>query len=446
MKSKSRLKPFTALALCAITVPLLASACNSDDPLGSVTDGLCCKNFVVGADLSGQDFGLKGQVKGQFVALAQASGDLSAVATGALTDVAVACESIARDVGASDDDINTIDSMTGDPAAKTKAWCDLATATVKASFSATGKFKATIGVDFQPPKCSASVSAQANCEAGCTVDGSCTADAMVTCEGGKLPTVECTGSCAATVDVPSVSCTGSCTGECTGGCTGTADLAVDCEGKCDGTCTVDGTAASGSGVQADGTCKGKCDGTCTASANAAVQCKGTCGGECKGTCKASGGSAKFECNGKCDVTAGTPPKCEGSAELDCDVSAECKANCSASVKAKAECTPPKVAVVLKTSADLDVDAQAQLNVAIASLETNLPQLLVVLEARGASFTAGIKASYDAGFALKDNLGSLSGEAVLCVPPIVAALTSATGNFKAALDGSLSVAGSVGVKG
>ncbi len=445
MKSKSRLKPFAALALCAVTVPLLASACNSDDPLGSAASGLCCKNFVVGADLSGQDFGLKGQVKGQFVALAQASADLSAVATGALTDVAVACESIARDVGASDDDINTVDSMTGDPTAKTKAWCDLATATIKASFSATGKFKATIGVDFQPPTCSASVSAQANCEAGCTVDGQCTADAMVTCEGGKLPTVDCTGSCAATVDVPSVSCTGSCDAQCTGGCTAKANATIDCEGKCDGSCTVDGTAASGSGVQADGTCKGKCDGTCTASGGASVKCDGTCSGQCKGTCTASGGSAKFECNGKCDVTAGTPPRCEGSAQLDCDVSADCQANCSASVKAKAQCTPPKVAVVLSASADLSVDVQSQLNVAVASLETNLPQILVVLEARGASFTAGIKATADAGVSLSGNLGSLSGEAVLCVPPIVAAVSSATSNFAAALAGSVSVAGAVGVK-
>ncbi len=445
MKSKSRLKPFVALALSAVTVPLLISACNSDNPLSSVQSGLCCSNFVVGADMSGQDFGLTGQVKGQFVALAQASGDLSAVATGALGDVSVACESIARDVGASDDAINQVDSMTGDPAAKTKAWCDLATATIKASFSATGKFKATIGVDFQPPTCSASVSAQANCEAGCTVDGHCDASAMVTCEGGKLPTVECTGKCEATVDVPSVSCTGSCSGQCTGGCTGSATAQIDCEGKCDGTCTVDGTAASGSGVQADGTCKGKCDGTCTATGGVMAKCDGTCSGSCKGTCEATSGSAKFECNGKCDVTAGTPPKCEGSAELDCDVSADCKANCSATVKAKAECTPPKVAVVLKASAELDVDAQAQLNVAVASLETNLPQLLVVLEARGESFTAGIKATADASVALKDNLGSLSGEAVFCVPPIVEAMIHATSNFEAALAGSISVAGSVGVK-
>src|SRR6188768_3752046 len=100
MNLKSRLKPFTALAFCAVAVSSLISACNSDNPLSKAADGLCCKNFAVGADLSEQDFGLKGEVKGQFKALAQASADLGAVATGALTDVSVACESIARDVGA----------------------------------------------------------------------------------------------------------------------------------------------------------------------------------------------------------------------------------------------------------------------------------------------------------------------------------------------------------
>ncbi|MEO6603177.1 MAG: hypothetical protein ABIQ16_25045 [Polyangiaceae bacterium] len=442
MKSKSRLKPFTALALCAVTVPLLASACNSDNPLASAADGLCCKTFVVGADLSDADFGLKGEVKGQFVALAQASADLSAVANGALADVSVACESIARDVGASDDAIALVEAKS--VADRPGAWCQLAADTISGSFQAKGKFKANIGVDFQAPTCSASVSAQADCAAKCDVSGKCEASADVKCEGGELPSVDCTGSCKAEVKGGDISCTGSCSGECTGTCTATADVAIDCEGKCDGSCTVDGTAASGSAVQADGTCKGKCDGTCDAGASAKAECKGTCNGSCNATCKATSPTAKFECNGTCDIKAGTPPKCQGSAKLDCDVSADCKANCSASVKAKAQCTPPKVAVVIDAKGSLETDAKAQLNVAIASLETNLPQIFVVLEARGASFSGGVKDMFDASVKLSGNVGDLSGEAVLCVPPIVAALTTATGNFKTALDGSILVAGAVHV--
>jgi len=442
MNLKSRLKPFTALALCAVAVPMLASACNSDDPLASAADGLCCKTFVVGADLSEADFGLKGEVKGQFVALAQASADLAAVANGALADVSVACESIARDVGASDTDIAAVEAK---PASdRPSAWCTLAAATISGSFKANGKFKATIGVDFQPPTCSASVSAQADCAAKCDVSGKCDVDADVKCEGGELPSVECTGSCEAEVKGGEISCTGGCTGMCKGSCTATADAAIDCNGKCDGTCTVDGTAASGSGVQADGTCKGKCDGTCSAGANVAVDCKGTCNGSCDAKCTATSPSAKFECNGKCDAKAGTPPKCQGSADIQCNVSADCKANCSASVKAKAQCTPPSVAVVLDAKGSLDTEAKAQLAIAVASIETNLPQILVVLKARGASFSGGVKAMYDASVNLSGHLGDLSGEAVLCVPPIVSALATATGNFKTALDGSVAVAGAVHV--
>ena len=443
MKSNSRLKPFAALAICAIAVPLLASACNSDNPLASAADALCCKQFVVGADLSTADFKLSGQLDGKFRAFAQAGSDLGALASASLTDVSVACESIARDVGASDTDIAKVDTMTGDPTAKLNAWCTLAAATIKASFSATGKFKAKATLDFQPPTCKASVSAQASCEAKCTVDGKCDASAMLECEGGKLPTVDCTGKCEATAMVPEVSCSGTCSAQCTGGCTAAANATIDCEGKCDGACTVDGTAASGSGVQADGTCKGKCDGTCTATGGVMAKCDGTCSGTCKGTCEATSGSAKFECNGSCTATAGTPPRCEGSAKLDCKVDADCEGSCSASVKAKAECTPPKVAVVLSASADLDVDAKAQLNVALASLETNLPQLLVVVQARGASFTAGLEAAVSAGVSLTGDAPKFSAEAAICIPPVVAAVASASANFAATLKAAASVTASVG---
>jgi hypothetical protein len=443
MISKSRLKPLTALAFCAVAVPMLIAGCNpSDNPITAAQNGLCCTKFVVGADMTGVDFGLTGQVDGKFKAFAQAGSDLAAVASAALTDVSTACEGIARDVGAASADITTVESMTGDQAAKTQAWCDLAKATITANFSAKGTFGVTAKAEFQPPTCSASVSAQANCEAGCTVSGTCTADAMVSCTGGKLPTVECTGDCTASAMAPSISCTGTCSGMCSGSCTAQANVAVDCTGKCDGDCTVDGMAGSASAVQADGSCSGKCNGTCTASGNAAVACQGTCSGSCDATCSVAPGSAKFECNGTCKTTDGSPPKCEGSAELSCDVSADCKANCQASVSAKAECTPPKVSLALSGTADASV--QGQLDIAVASLETNLPQLLVVLEARGKAFTAGISASVDAGGTLTANVGDLSGQAVLCLPPIVSAIASASTNFAAAFQGAVSVTGAVGV--
>jgi hypothetical protein len=229
---------------------------------------------------------------------------------------------------------------------------------------------------------------------------------------------------------------------CTGSCTAEADVAVDCTGKCDGDCTVDGMAGSASAVQADGSCKGKCKGTCTASGGAQVACSGSCSGTCDAKCTASGGSAKFECNGTCTKTDGSPPKCEGSAELNCDVSADCKGSCSASVNAKAECTPPKVSLELTGTASADI--QGQIDVAISSLEVNLPQLLVVLEARGQTFTAGIGATADASVSLLASPGDLSVTAVACLAPISDAVKAGVVNFTAAFNGALSVGLAIGV--
>ena len=200
-----------------------------------------------------------------------------------------------------------------------------------------------------------------------------------------------------------------------------------------------------SGVQADGSCMGKCQGKCTPPAGtASASCEGTCEGKCDAKCEASAG-VKFTCDGKCtgDFEA---PKCEGGkAEVDCEVDADCKANCSASASAKADCKPPELSITAKVTGTATVDAQAQIDAGIASLKANLPKLLVVLKARGESFTAGIKGSVDAGANLTANIGDLSGEAVFCLPPIVAAVGDASGKFATAFKASGEVVASVGVK-
>ena len=95
MSKLFRFQPLTALAFTGFTVAALTAGCSGkDNPLASATDGLCCKSFSVGADMSGADFGLEGDVKGQFKAFAQAGSDLSVVANGSLLDVAVACMQI----------------------------------------------------------------------------------------------------------------------------------------------------------------------------------------------------------------------------------------------------------------------------------------------------------------------------------------------------------------
>ena len=441
MSKLIRFQPLTALAVTGFAIAALTTGC---DKVKDAQGDLCCTDFQVGADLSGVDFELDGQVEGQYKALAQASADLGAVAAGAVTDVAIACENIARDMGAKKADTDAAAAKTG--SAKVTAMCALATAQIEATFGAKAEVKGKLTVDFQPPACSASLDAQANCEGSCTVDASC--DAMATppkCTGGKL-TVECGGSCDVTAESPSVSCTGSCTGKCEGSCKAEAGATVACEGTCEGTCTADAAGGTGmNGIQADGSCKGKCEGKCTAKAGVMAECEGTCEGSCDAKCEAQPGGVKFKCDGKCEGEF-EAPKCEGGkAELSCKADADCKASCSASASAKAECTPPSLNIDYAITGTADVEAQAKIDTGIASLKANLPNLLVVLKARGAAFTAGIEATGKAGVNIGGSAGDLSVKATACLIPIAAAVTTAAADFKASFEASVKVAGSAGIK-
>jgi hypothetical protein len=78
---------WVAAGLLALTIP----SCSSE---GSPLSVLCCTELKVGADLSAVDFGLQGQVRGQFIAFAQASADLAATAAATLQDVQHACRNM----------------------------------------------------------------------------------------------------------------------------------------------------------------------------------------------------------------------------------------------------------------------------------------------------------------------------------------------------------------
>jgi hypothetical protein len=430
MSKLIRFKPLTALAITGMTVSLLTTACGEDNPLSDAAGALCCESFSVGADMSDAEFGLEGDIQGQFRAFAQAASDLSVVANGAMIDVSVACEAIARDLGASDEDVDA--ELAKAPEDSVTGLCALATAQIEAKFGASGELNATLAVDFQPPVCTASVEAAASCQGGCSADAECDLEANPpTCDGGKL-TVECSGTCMGSADA-AVSCTGTCSGSCEGSCTAEAGATVACEGTCEGECTAAGN-ANQSGVQADGTCMGNCSGKCTAKAGVMVECMGTCEGKCDAACEAKA-DVKFTCDGEC-MGEFEAPKCEGGElKVDCNVDAECKANCEASASAKAECHPPSIAIVATGSGTANVDAAVQIEAAIASLKANLPALLVVFEARGEAFAAGIKASLDAGKEIALDVGDLSGEAAFCAPAIVGAITDASANFAASFEAS-----------
>src|SRR6478736_1937612 len=434
MNLKNRLKPFTAVAFSALALSTVIAGCSD---LKDAQDAACCKEFEAGADMTNVDFGVDASIKGTFSAFASAASDLSAVGTGSISDVTTACRNIALDLGAESD------AVTATGTASLTGWCDLAKAQISANFGASSKLTGSISVDFEPPKCTASISAQANCQASCNASAECDLKANPPkCTDGTLQ-VKCGGTCTASGSAD-VACTGSCTGSCSGSCKASGGVKVDCKGKCDGTCTAGaagGVTEKGTGIQADGKCDGQCDGTCTLDADApSIKCTGQCDGHCDAACKGSA-DVKVQCDGKCDVEA-TPLKCEGGKlEGGCSADASCQGSCNASASAKAECSPPSVSIVAEAKGSLSAEGKVQYQTAIASLEANLPKILIVLQARGANFTAGIQGAIDAGVKLTGS-GKLGAKGAVCGVLIASTIGTASENFAASLKAAGDVTASI----
>jgi hypothetical protein len=394
--------PVFAGAMIAATV----SGCG-DDLIGG-DNPLCCNegDFQVGGTIEGD---YSGEVKGALQAVA----DVSGIAAATIEDLTTACRAMATDLGAPAADRDAAEANT-DKRARMKAYCNLAVSAV-ASLKGSG----SITVDIQPPKCSASVSASASCSANCQVDASCDAKATPpTCEGGKLE-VSCSGSCTAKAGAE-LNCTGSCSGSCSGKCT--AEGGVACQGKCDGACSV--------ATDEGGNCNGTCSGTCEVTAPN-VECEGSCEGGCEGSCEASAG-ASVKCDGECAGEV-EPLKCEGGTlKASCEADADCSANCDASVKAKAECTPPSIGVKITGIADANVSGKLK-----AVLEANL------------GLIATVKARFElAGEAVVTLSGNVNADFLVdiklaCIPVVVAAVIGAADDLSASGEASIQVLGSFG---
>lgn len=407
-----------------LLVPLVPACGAESNPLSV----LCCTEFKVGADLSSADFGLRGQVRGEFLAFAQASSDLAATATAALHDVQAACRNIAVELGAPQADIVTAESQPDRE--RTTALCGLAVAQIKTRVTA----RVQLAVAFEPPVCEISVQAAARCEGQCSASGTC--DVKVNppvCRGGRL-TVVCRGECTRPQVNASLHCEGTCTGNCRGECV--AQGGVRCNGRCDGTCTADGS-TTGQAFDARGNCIGTCQGTCHATPPG-VRCEGACNGDCDASCRAEA-NATVTCDGNCSGDY-EPLRCEGGTlEGGCDVQASCKANCRASAAARAECRPPSIKVIPQIAVD------AELGRYIDVLESNLPPLIVTLNARGQTFVdlVGNLASSVGQTGSAAVSGDLSARATACLVPIGATIGEAAANAKISVRASADVVGSVG---
>lgn len=236
---------------------------------------------------------------------------------------------------------------------------------------------------------------------------------------------DCTAMAGASFD-----CTGSCSGNCTGSCSGTASAPVMCQGKCDGTC---------SATQSDGSCMGTCTGKCTLAANAKVMCSGTCSGQCDAKCSPPMGSASVQCSGSCSAMA-QPLSCKGGTlQGGCMVDAKCQGNCNASAQASAQCTPPAVTITVSGMAS----AAGQLDTLVNTLETNLPNLLLVVKARGMAFADVISQVSASGSATIS--GGIDAQGAACLAQIAPAVAQAATDFPLAVSASVNVLGSVKIQ-
>ena len=377
---------YGAALMGAIVLPLGLQGCSDDG-----SNPLCCDEFKVGATI---DANIGGSAESKVAV--QAVADFAGIASAAVSDITTACQSMARDLEAPAADLEAADKE-ADSTKKMELYC---AAAVKAIGSVKAKVGGKIVVKAEAPKCQASVSAKANCQAQCSGGAKCDLKANPpVCKGGSLE-VSCKGECTAKAGA-SLKCEGSCSAECSGSCTATAG-GVDCSGKCEGTCEV-----VAPGAKCEGSCKGECKGSCSGSAEASVKCDG----ECKGD---------FE-----------PLKCEGGKlEGGCQVEAKCDANCDASVSAKAECTPPSVVIAFEGAADIQAAGKLQ-----ATLEANLGVVL--------AFKSRLEGMIAVTGSFGANVSAVTDIKAACIPPVVAAVGSAVADVKASAQATASIAGSVG---
>lgn len=358
------------------------------DKAAELQNDLCCRDFTPGADLATVEWGLEGEAELNYGAFMQSVSDFTGAAGAMVADVSAACQAIALDLGA---DAATITATK--PSERAAAWCELA-------IDQLGDATADLSISFQPPVCTVDASVQANCEARCSANVECQltpAEVIARCDPGEL--------------------TGRCEGQCTGSCEGSANLAVNCEGTCQGTC--------------EGACDGDCSAT-TEGGDCRGQCDGTCTGQCRGSCELAADAqvqCNADCSGSCDVQF-KAPKCK--AELkppsaECQGSAECSGSCEASASARASCKEPAV----------NIAGAAEADAVIATLQANLPRLLVVAQARGELLLANAEAVVQAAGNLE---GAVTGsvKAGACIIPATNAITQAVENIESSLTASANV--------
>lgn len=320
------------------------SACSGGKKSSEFPDANGCPE---GAEqIAHMDWGLKEPIAGKVRAGLMASQHLELLAVVMETDLLDACTALAKDMYATDKQIEGENVEPGGEAAQA---CNVAAESL-------GKLRGiaggTLTVNKSTAVCLHKMDAADACFKAC--DPSVKKPALECMgESGGVCDGNCSGQCS--VENES-SCSGSCSGLCNGKCD--SEFKGECRGKCEGECD---------GKKSVAECKGECVGRCTEGA------RGKCGGVCAGSCNS--GSCTIEAMGECEgVCAGTcdkklkEPTCQGS--LTMDKATECQSSCETILLAEIECTRASVDVTITEPENEEAAAHLK-----KSLESHLPKIL-----------------------------------------------------------------------
>ncbi len=414
-------------------IPVMSCAVTND--VNQATSG--CDEFTTGGSAVG-NLNLNATVK----AFTQASSDLKIIGDGMRGDIKTACINIAKDLGEQDqwsgDDSDS--SIANDQ--KTGA-CDVAAAKIGAIMTAGASAGADFALEISGGECTIDADLQASCEATCKADQTCTEASTET----RCTPAEVTGECDATCNALSVcegrvdaaaNCMGKCESDCEGTCAGELNGTTEggCAGMCEGTC--DGVATPAGGMAScTGTCVGKCtqpNPTSTCHGKCASRCNGTCKGECALDENASlNCGATVNCKGGCSTTY-VAPKCETELKPPvCTGDANCQASCAAEASAHEVCTGPSVTLVCNVNATADIPKLK------ATLEANLPNLLLAADTKGQLALRAIQKVAATGQAVVNASGNLSAKDVSCAGTAAAASVTAAASMSVSVSASTNVA-------
>jgi hypothetical protein len=432
--------PAMLLAASVGAIALSNGGCSAADTAAQAASG--CDEFK-GGSASVAALSIDGKSK----AFVLAAADFVGIVDDMETKLYAACKAIDMDLGVPD----TWSAMSGIDAQVTES-CNQAQLKIKAILAGgDAGVVASCVLSVDPGQCEVKADVEASCEASCSGMASCTPpDVRTVCDPGSLSVV-CDGSCMAsaycegTVTAEAV-CQGSCSANCTGECDVSATApTVHCEGTCAGKCTGQCDGSTASGTTCAGKCVGRCDANCTYTGGVKAHCDGSCKGTCSGDCKIDananvmcGGSVR--CRGGC-TTMGTLPKCETEVKpAMCTNDVNCQGACQAHAEASASCTPPSAAL------DCGIAATGDLQKLVATLQTNLPAILDVVQTRGPlAAKAGIHVA-DTGSAFVGAIGATSGKALVCATTAVGAAATASISINVTVMASASVSTSCGGPG